>query len=136
MGHLLGHASTDSTPTRASLGGSGLPYFNQGDRVLEWNLFLESQYSNGVIAKDECKYLNSGDNSLVPQITSNGILLEGRAQYITLKISDNENLTIANIYGTRTSNEWELMWKWLSEANFDTSHVIIGGNFNHLKETD
>jgi hypothetical protein len=47
-----------------------LLYFNQGDRVLEWNLFLESRYSNGVIAKDERKYFNSGDNSLVPQITS------------------------------------------------------------------
>jgi hypothetical protein len=58
-----------------------LPYFNQGDRVLEWNLFLESQYSNGAIAKDECKYLNFGDNSFVPQITSNGIFPEGRAQY-------------------------------------------------------
>ncbi len=70
MGHLLGHASTDFTPARASLGGNGLLYFNQGDRVLEWNLFLESRYSNGVIAKDERKYFNSGDNSLVPQITS------------------------------------------------------------------
>ncbi|CAK9226139.1 unnamed protein product [Sphagnum troendelagicum] len=136
MGHLLGHASTDSALTRTSPGGSGLPYFNQGDRILEWNLFLESRYSNGAITKDECKYLNSSDNSFVPQITSNGIVFEGRAQYITLKFLDNENFTIANIYGTRTSNEWALMWKWLSEANFDTSHVIIGGDFNHLEEID
>jgi len=27
------------------------------------------------------------------------------------------------------------MWKRLSEANFDTSHIIIGGDFNHLEET-
>jgi len=76
------------------------------------------------------------DKSFVPQITSNGILFEGRAQYITLKLSDNENLTMVNIYDARTSNELALMWKQLSEANFDTSHIIIGEDFNHLKETD
>jgi hypothetical protein len=43
--------------------------------------------------------------------------------------------TIVNIYDTRTSNEQALMWKRL-EANFDTFHVIIGRNFNHLKEID
>ncbi len=76
------------------------------------------------------------DRSLVPQITSNGILPDKRTQYITLKLSYNENLTIANIYDAHTCNEWALMWKLLSKANFDTSHVIIRGNFNHLKETD
>jgi hypothetical protein len=35
-----------------------------------------------------------------------------------------------------TSNEQTLMWKRLSKANFDTTHVIIGGDFNHLKKTD
>jgi hypothetical protein len=57
-------------------------------------------------------------------------------QFITLKLSDNENLTIVNIYAVRTSNERALMWKRLSDASFDTAHVIIGGNFNHLEETD
>jgi len=76
------------------------------------------------------------DKSFVPQITSNGILFEGRAQYITFKLSDNENLTMVNIYDIRTSNELALMWKQLSEANFDTSHIIIGEDFNHLKKTD
>jgi hypothetical protein len=76
------------------------------------------------------------DRNLVPQITSNGILLDGRTEYISLKLSYNENLTIANIYSARTYNERALMWKRLSEANFDTSHIIIGRYFNHLKETD
>jgi hypothetical protein len=51
-------------------------------------------------------------------------------QFITLKLSDNENLTIVNIYVVRTSNERALMWKRLSNANFNTAH------FNHLEETD
>ncbi len=76
------------------------------------------------------------DSNLVPQITSNGILLDRRIQFIILKLSYNENVTIANIYGARTYNERALMWKRLSKANFDTSHVMIGRDFNHLKETD
>jgi hypothetical protein len=60
MGHLLGHASTNFSPTRSSPRGSELLYFNQGGRVLERSLFLESWYSNGAIAKDECRYLNYG----------------------------------------------------------------------------
>jgi hypothetical protein len=28
------------------------------------------------------------------------------------------------------------MWKWSNEANFDTSHVIIGGDFHHLEKTN
>jgi hypothetical protein len=55
------------------------------------------------------------DKSLTPQITSNDILLEGIAQFITLEFPGNENLTIINIYAIRTSNKQVLMWK-LSEA--------------------
>jgi hypothetical protein len=76
------------------------------------------------------------DRSLAPQITSNGIFLEGRTQYITFKFLVNKNLTIVNIYDIRTFNEQALIWKRLSEANFDTSHVIIRRNFNHLEETN
>jgi hypothetical protein len=136
MGHLLGHASTNSAPARTSLGGSGLFYFNQRGRVLGRSLFMESRYSNGRSQKMTASTSILVDRSLVPQITSNGILLEGRAQYITLKLSKNENLTIVNIYSARTSNERALMWKQLNEANFDTSHVIIRRDFNHLEKTE
>jgi hypothetical protein len=51
------------------------------------------------------------DRSLTPQITSNSILLEGKAQFITLELPNNENLTIVNIYYVCTSNERALMWR-------------------------
>jgi hypothetical protein len=76
------------------------------------------------------------DKSLTPQITSNDTLLEGRAQFITLEFPDNGNLSIVNIYATRTLNERVLMWKQLSEANFNIALVIIGGDFNHLEEME
>jgi hypothetical protein len=76
------------------------------------------------------------DKSFAPQITSNGILLEGRVQFITFEFPNNGNITIVNIYVAHTSNEWALMWKRLSEASFNINHVIIGDDFNHLEETD
>jgi hypothetical protein len=45
------------------------------------------------------------DRSLAPLISVNGILLEGRAQFITLQILGNGNLTIINIYVACSSNE-------------------------------
>jgi endonuclease/exonuclease/phosphatase family metal-dependent hydrolase len=76
------------------------------------------------------------DRSLAPQITSNGIFLEGRVQFITLEFPNNGNLTVVNIYVARTSNKRALMWKQLSEANFDTARIIVRDDFNHLEETD
>jgi hypothetical protein len=76
------------------------------------------------------------DKSFMPQITPNNIIFKGRTQFITLKLLDNRNLTIVNIYVVCTSNEWALMWKWLSKASFNITHIIIGGDFNRLKETD
>jgi hypothetical protein len=45
------------------------------------------------------------DRSLAPLISANDILLESRAQFITLQILSNGNLTIINIYAACSSNE-------------------------------
>jgi hypothetical protein len=75
------------------------------------------------------------DRSLAPLISANGILLEGWAQFITLQILGNGNLTISNVYAACSSNERMLMWKWLSEANLVANYFILGGDFNHWEET-
>jgi predicted secreted protein len=71
------------------------------------------------------------DRSLAPFINANDILLEGRAQFITLQIVGSKNLTIINVYVTYSSNEKMSMWKRLSEANLIVDHFILGGDFNH-----
>jgi hypothetical protein len=45
-------------------------------------------------------------------------------------------MTIINIYATRFSNERAPIWKKLSETSFTADHIILGGDFNHLEETD
>jgi hypothetical protein len=75
------------------------------------------------------------DRSLAPFISANDILLEGKAQFITLQISGTGNLTIINVYATCSSNERASMWKQLSEANLAIDHFILGGDFNHWEET-
>jgi len=80
MGHLLGHSSIDSALARTSHGGSGLPYFNQGGRVLERSLFWNHGIPMGRSQRMSASTSILVDRSLIPQITSNGIFLEGRAQ--------------------------------------------------------
>jgi len=73
--------------------------------------------------------------SLAPLIIDNNILLEGKAQFITLKIPSNGNLIIINVYATCSSNKRALMWKRLNEENLVVNHFILGGDFNQWEET-
>jgi endonuclease/exonuclease/phosphatase family metal-dependent hydrolase len=74
------------------------------------------------------------NKSLAPLISANDILLKGRAQFITLQIPGNGNLTIINVYVACSSNEIASMWKRLSEVNLVANHFILGGDFNHWEE--
>jgi hypothetical protein len=74
------------------------------------------------------------DRSLAPLISANGILLEGKAQFITLHILGTSTLTIINVYASCSSNERASMWKRLTKANLVVDHFILGGDFNHLEE--
>ncbi len=76
------------------------------------------------------------DKAIASLISTNGTLLEGRVQYITLQLPNNGLLAIINIYAARSSKERALVWKKLSEANFVVDHVILGGDFNHFEETN
>jgi hypothetical protein len=71
-----------------------------------------------------------------PFIKENGILSDGRAQYITLHLPNNNELTITNVYAARSSKDRTPLWKRISEADFATDHIILGGDFNHLEEID
>jgi len=76
------------------------------------------------------------DRSLAPLINANDILLKGRAQFITLQIPNNRNLTIINVYAACSSNKKASMWKRLSEVNLATNHFILGDNFNQWEEIE
>ncbi len=64
------------------------------------------------------------------------ILSDGRAQYITLHLPDSNELTIINVYAASSSRDKAPLWKRISEANFATNHIILGGDFNHSEEID
>ncbi|CAK9860654.1 unnamed protein product [Sphagnum jensenii] len=62
--------------------------------------------------------------------------VEGRAQFITLQSPDNGLLTIVNIYAPCSSNNRTPLWQKINQAEFASDHIILGGDFNHLEETD
>ncbi len=76
------------------------------------------------------------DGMTAPFIKENGILIEGRVQYITLHLPDNSKLTIINAYAPRASRDKSPLWKRISKAEFTANHVILSGDFNHLEEVD
>jgi hypothetical protein len=71
------------------------------------------------------------DRSLAPFISANNILLESKAQFITLQILGTSTLTIINVYAACSSNERVSIWKRLTEANLVAEHFILSGDFNH-----
>jgi hypothetical protein len=76
------------------------------------------------------------DRVIVPLVKEQGIMMEGRAQFITLQSPDNGLLTIVNIYAPRFSNNRTPLWRRINQVGFALDHIILGGNFNHLKEID
>ncbi len=76
------------------------------------------------------------DRVTAPLVKEDGIITEGRTQFLTLHLLDNTELAIINTYVPRTSRDRATLWKKIGEANFTTEHVIIGGDFNHLEEEE
>ncbi len=75
------------------------------------------------------------DRRTTPLVVDNGILMEGRAQFIKLQVAGSGMLTIVNVYAAQTSRNRALLWKAISRAEFDSNNTIIGGDFNHQEET-
>jgi hypothetical protein len=71
------------------------------------------------------------DKTISPLITDHGTLVEGRAQFVTLQPPSEGALTIINIYAALHSIDRAHLWKKVSQANFNSDHVILGGAFNH-----
>jgi len=74
------------------------------------------------------------DRMTAPLIKADRILVEGRAQYITLHLPNNSELSIINTYAPRASKDRAPLWKKISEANLSAEHIILGGDFNHFEE--
>ncbi len=51
------------------------------------------------------------DRMTAPLIKENGILSDGRAQYITLHLPDSSELTIINVYAPKSSRDTAPLWK-------------------------
>jgi exonuclease III len=76
------------------------------------------------------------DMMTTPFVKEDGIITEGRTQYLTLHLPDNTELSIINTYAPKASRDRATLWKIIEEANFTADHVIIGGDFNHMGEEE
>jgi len=76
------------------------------------------------------------DRMTAPFVKEDGIITEGRTQYLTLHLLDSTELSIINTYAPKASRDRATLWKKIEEANFTADHVIIGGDFNHMEEEE
>jgi hypothetical protein len=74
------------------------------------------------------------DRATTPFIKNHGILMEGRTQYISLQSLEGGTLTIINV-AQRSSNDKAPLWRKITQADFTSDHIVVGGDFNHLEET-
>ncbi len=74
------------------------------------------------------------NKAIAPLVKEHGILMEGQAQFITFQSPDNRSLTIVNVYAQRSSSNKAPFWRKLTQAEFTSDHIIVGGDFNHLEE--
>jgi len=51
------------------------------------------------------------DRATTPSIKDHGILMEGRAQYVSLQSLEGGTLTIINVYAQRSSNDRAPLWR-------------------------
>jgi exonuclease III len=72
------------------------------------------------------------DRMTTPLIKEDGILVEGRVQYVTLLLPDSSELSIINTYAPKTSRDRAPIWRKISETNLSAEHIILGGDFNHF----
>jgi endonuclease/exonuclease/phosphatase family metal-dependent hydrolase len=73
------------------------------------------------------------DRATSPYIRDHGILVNGRAQFVTLLSPEGCSLTIINIYAQQNSNERASIWAKITQGNFESDHILVGGDFNHLE---
>jgi hypothetical protein len=76
------------------------------------------------------------DKATAPLITTHETLVEGHVQFITLQSPSNGTLTIINVYAPHSSNDRAQLWRRINQADFNSDHIILGGDFNHLKVTE
>jgi hypothetical protein len=105
------HPTTDLTSIGASFG--EIDCANSTKGIEFWN--GASFWNHGILI-GRSQRLSTGTSILVdriitPLIKDNNILMEGRAQFITLQSPDNKTLTIINVYAAMSLNETMSMWK-------------------------
>jgi exonuclease III len=94
---------------------------------------------DGIITEGRTQYLTLHlpvSIKTAPIVKEDGIITEGRTQYLTLHLPVSTKLSIINTYAPRASKDRATMWKKIEEANFTANHVIIGSDFNHMEEEE
>jgi exonuclease III len=76
------------------------------------------------------------DKNAAPYLVDHGILVPGRAQFITLQPPGEGSLTIINVYAPTLSGDRAQLWSKVESASLASDHYILGGDLNHQEPKD
>lgn len=72
---------------------------------------------------------------LAHAVTNHGVLYPGRAQYVTIQLSQQLPIGILNVYGFSETGPRAMLWNHLAQANFPAAHWILMGGFNNIEHS-
>ena len=67
-------------------------------------------------------------------ITGHGVLYPGRAQYITIRLSQNLVIGIINVYGFSLTGPRAMLWNHLAQVELPEATWILAGDFNNIEQ--
>jgi hypothetical protein len=71
------------------------------------------------------------DKTVAPYVVDHGIMVAGRAQFITLQPPGEGALTIINVYVPTLSTDCAQLWQKVGQANLIADHFILGRDLSH-----
>ncbi|KAG0504767.1 hypothetical protein M758_N019500 [Ceratodon purpureus] len=74
--------------------------------------------------------------SLKELVVESGIIMAGRAQYVTIQLNPQLKLGILNIYAFNESRRRGRMWDMLARSDLPEAEWILGGDFNSVESLD
>ena len=67
-------------------------------------------------------------------IMGHGVLYPGRAQYITIRLSQNLVIGVINVYGFNLTGPRAMLWNHLAQVELPEANWILAGDFNNIEQ--
>ena len=98
-----------------------------------------SFWNEGNFSAQTCRFTGGTSivigEHLIQSVTNHGVLYPGRAQYITVQLSQQLHIGILNVYGFSETGPRAMLWNHLAQAKLPDAQWILMGDFNNIEHS-